>query len=122
MEFLFRDGKSRYYSTENFLALEGAERSVGKFGIVYANDGCSKSPDYWRGKVLWPACAIHDTEYRDLRGLFGGRSIFRRQADRRFYRNLRTLLHQQGMNRFSARLIAHIYFRAVRRFGAGAAR
>lgn len=27
-------------------------------------DGCSCSPDYWRGVALWPACRCHDWQCR----------------------------------------------------------
>lgn len=91
----------------NYAAVKGSV-----YFIRSPNDGCSKSPDQWRGKIIWPACVIHDFHYRTG-------AVTRRKADARFRKNIAALLRMQGMNRFSAWLISRSYFRAVSLFGSG---
>lgn len=81
-------------------------------------DGCSGSPDTWRGYKLWPACVIHDRMY-DPDALCGANWAGRWQADREFRQNLRTLLEYQRAPWHLRATLPWVYFRAVRLAGAG---
>lgn len=79
-------------------------------------NGCSCSPDWWLGRVLWLACFVHDWEY-SVPGSVGTREG-RRAADARFRRNLQTVLQMQGVGWFRRRRIAWLYWGRVRVWGA----
>ncbi len=79
-------------------------------------DGCSWSPDSWRGFKLWPACAIHDVLYRT--GGYGGNWFGRWRADREFRQNLGRLLTIQGAPLYLAVALPWVYWRGVRMGGA----
>jgi hypothetical protein len=85
----------------------------------FACDGCSLSPDYWRGYALWAACLIHDRHYEPDSPL-GGNWAGRWEADAILRRNLQKLLQLQGMNAASAASVAWIFWSRVRLHGSGA--
>ena len=82
----------------------------------YRCDGCSWSPDSWRGYKLWPACALHDLFYRDPveRGEHS-----RRQVDADFRYNLGQLLYAQRAPLHLCVGLPWVYWVAVKRYGAG---
>jgi hypothetical protein len=108
-------GKSRTVPREWWEQLEGHELVEPTFGC----DGCSLSPDYWRGYALWAACLIHDRHYEPDSPL-GANWAGRWEADAILRRNIQRLLVLQGMNAASAASVAWFYWGRVRIHGTGA--
>lgn len=81
----------------------------------FACDGCSNSPDDWRGYLIWPACVIHDFHYRT--GILGGTWRSRQTADLIFRQNVVKLLGLQGANAPTAHSLAWLYWGRVRIWG-----
>lgn len=109
-------GKSRACPRRWYAALEGPRPDPQSFSC----DGCSSSPDVWRGRLIWPACVIHDYHYRT--GILGGTWRARAKADRKFRRNTVTLLRKQKLGAAQSRAIAWLYYGRVRIWGAKAYR
>lgn len=84
-----------------------------------SKDGCTCSPDFWRGKPIWPACVIHDYHYQrgGCRPLGNGSWADRRDADSILRRNIRFLLRRQGLRRLEAGFVAWLYWGRVRIWG-----
>jgi hypothetical protein len=85
----------------------------------YSCDGCSNSPDSWRGYKLWPACVIHDRHY-DPDSPLGTGWEGRREADAILRRNIVRLVLAQGGSRTEAHRIAWLYWGRVRIWGQSA--
>ena len=109
-------GKSQACPRLWYLCLEGPRPDPQSFEC----DGCSSSPDVWRGMLIWPACVIHDYHYRT--GILGGTWRSRARADAKFRRNTVTLLRKQGLGKRGAKAVAWIYYGRVRIWGAKAYR
>jgi len=108
-------GELRLVETALWRELEAG--SSGKPAEGYSCDGCSLSPDWWRGRYLWPACVIHDWDYREGRP-DGATWADRRDADARLRRNLSLVLRHQGASRVTAGSVAWLYWGRVRIWGA----
>lgn len=78
-------------------------------------DGCSWSPDRIAGRAIWPACVIHDADYRR-----GGTWADRWRSDRALRRNIALLLWKQQAPLSLWLTVPWVYWRAVRLAGAGA--
>jgi hypothetical protein len=109
-----------------WVSLEGPHPRPADF---LASDGCSHAPDVLRylmrlfGRkrpiLLFPACWVHDAQYRRIRGAdLGGTWTARRRADWILARNLFRLCRLQGVSRTGATIIATTYWTAVRMYGA----
>jgi hypothetical protein len=88
--------------------------------VDFGCDGCSWSPDWWRGYKLWPACVLHDYHYRT--GVLGGSAEGRASADAYFRMNVKALLLKQGMGAWRAAAVSRLYWGRVRVWGAGSYR
>ena len=109
-------------------ALEGPRSAPEKYLL---SDGCTLGPDvlqhalrFFRKDekpvILFPACWIHDTQYKRIdNGDLGGDWPARRRADWILARNLFRLCRLQDISRTGASSIATIYWIAVRLYGAG---
>lgn len=71
-------------------------------------NGCSASPDFWRGLILWPACLIHDWHY-----CAEGPDVPRVLADLILRINLWRCLRWQGAPRWRAAVVAATYHAGV---------
>jgi hypothetical protein len=91
--------------------LEGPKPEAG-----FACDGCSCSPDCWRGYPVVFACIIHDYHYSDEKPL-GADWEARLTADAIFYRNLRKVVWYYGGSAGEAERIGWIYWGRVRVWG-----
>ncbi len=80
-------------------------------------DGCSGSPDVWRGARVWPACIIHDYQYKT--GVFGRDWAGRRASDWLFMENLYKCARYDGLSIPTSTRVAALYWRGVRFGGAG---
>lgn len=105
---LLVSGRRRLVRREWYDPLEGAKPPE-----YFESNGCSYSPDWLRGYLLWPACHLHDWAYD-----CGGDWAARRQADAELYRNLLALLLEQGASRWLAYRVAWVYWGRVRLWGA----
>jgi hypothetical protein len=101
-------GKPRPLPSELRLVLEGPIPPHD-----FPNNGCTASPDYWRGLLLWVACWVHDWHYSG-----NVPEMSRMQADAIFRRNIYAILRAQGRGRVYSQSIALKYWSAVRVFGA----
>lgn len=79
-------------------------------GRAFKSNGCTFSPDYLRGKPVWPCCVIHDYHYN-------GGFVSREEADAILRRNICKLLRAEGMNRVSAFALSWAYWTGVRKGG-----
>ena len=87
------------------LPVELVENMVGEQPpAAYVGNGCTSSPDFWRGKDLRPACHFHDWGYSK-----GGTERDRRRIDGELRRNLEAC----GASRWAA----GIYYRRCRLWG-----
>jgi hypothetical protein len=86
----------------------------------FACDGCSNSPDSYRGYLLWPACFVHDWNYR--KGNLGYNWGGRKHADRLLRTNLKIVLTQQNAPYYLRFLLPFIYWGRVRIWGASSYR
>jgi len=96
------------------------------------SDGCSFAPDVvrWLARrfgtggipiILFPACWIHDAQYRRVPGAdLGGTRDARVHADAYLARNLAALCRVHGTSRAGTAAIVTTYWLAVRAFGAAA--
>lgn len=71
-------------------------------------NGCSASPDSWRGLILWPGCRIHDWHYSS-----DGPDIPRILADLILRINLWRCLRAQGAPWWRAGFVAAGYHAGV---------
>ena len=108
-------GDRRMFPRAWWQALEGHEL----IPPGWSCDGCSRSPDWWRGYALWPACLIHDAHYEPGAPL-GSNAAGRLRADRALRQNLATLLRLQGANEITAQAVSAFYWTHVRAYGTGA--
>lgn len=109
-------GKTRACPRGWYRQLEGPKPDP----TTFVCDGCSNSPDTWRGLLIWPACVIHDYHYRT--GVLGGTWRDRALADLKFRRNVVSLLRLQGLTGWRANVLAWIYYGRVRIWGRSAYR
>jgi len=98
------------------------------------SDGCSFAPDAvrWLARrfgtsgnpiILFPACWIHDAQYRRVLGAdLGGTWDARVHADEYLARNLAALCRAQGTSRAGTAIIVTTYWLAVRALGSTAFR
>lgn len=103
-------GKQRACPRRWWRALKGPKPDPQLFRC----DGCSNSPDTWRGLLIWPACVIHDYHYRT--GVLGGTWTDRKRADDIFRWNAELLLRLQGLG-FRAKMLSWLYWGRVRVWG-----
>lgn len=72
-------------------------------------NGCSFAPDYAReGKIIWPACRIHDWHYCDE-----SPHVLQHTADTTLRLNVWRILRAQGVSMVDASLVAASYFGGV---------
>lgn len=109
---VFIKGREHVVSLRLFSELQG-------WGFVpegFECDGCTMSPDAWRGYKLWPACVIHDLAYGF--GIHGGTWAGRWRVDKEFRHNLKRLLELQGAPWHLTAVLPWVYWRVVRLAGA----
>ncbi len=83
----------------------------------YACDGCSNSPDALGHLKLWPACVIHDHDYREKQKDQARNWHSRWRSDKRLRTNMTTLVRMQGGSKGHARRLAWLYWGRVRIWG-----
>lgn len=74
-------------------------------------NGCTASPDSWRGYLIWPACRVHDHDFRE------GSRVAQWLANTRFRINLWRCLGAQDAPWHLRAGIATVYFAAVAALG-----
>lgn len=79
-------------------------------------DGCSWSPDWWRGLPFWLACRVHDHCYSHAAPL-GGTWASRREADRIFRQNLHLICDAYGIGALRRASVLWLYWSRVRLYG-----
>lgn len=104
-------GKRRSIARAWWEQLEGP-----KPGDTFSCNGCSCSPDVWRGYAIWPACVIHDYHYGT--GVLGDSWRARQRADAIMRRNIQTLIRLDGGRQHTAVTLSWIYWGRVRVWGA----
>ena len=101
-------GEIRHYPKRLYNKLEGLKPPEG-----FECNGCSCSPDYWRGKPIWVGCVLHDYAY-----VLGNTWADRYDADKNFYYNLKKILIEKGISNIEATSAAWLYWGRVRLWGA----
>lgn len=81
----------------------------------FACDGCTSSPDEWRGFNLLPACIVHDFHYK--RASMGPHRVGRMVSDGIMRRNLKRAVAFYGGGHGSQERIGWLYWGRVRIWG-----
>lgn len=102
--FRMKDGKERLCPAPLWEVMLGPKPPHDWAGC----DGCTASPDSIGGKLLWPACRIHDYHYDGEPP-----DLPRALADLTFRINLWRILRAQGASRWDSIAVAGAYFAGV---------
>lgn len=116
MKFLV-SGVEKHYPNHLWGKLDGApDVEVAGFEC----DGCSNSPDTFRGYPIWVACFVHDWNYR--KGNLGGNWGGRRESDMLLRKNIRIVLKEHNAPYWMRAILPLVYWGRVRIWGASSYR